>query len=154
MALKGDRVVVAQDISWFMNEAAIRGGIVSVSTAGSGAGMDQSAQLATYKANSSGAVPLGVLFNDMVDIDVTRTHVNHHKDEVLKGNKVTIMMIGQVVTNSLLSGITVSAGDKAYLSSSGSITNVNHGATTTPLVGKFMTKKDENGFARVWVNIT
>lgn len=154
MALKGDRQVIADDISWFMNEAATRGGIVSVSTAGSGAGMDQAAQLATYKSSSSGAVPLGVLLNDMVDIDVTRQHVNHHKDEVIKGNKVTVLMIGQVTTNSILSGITISAGDKAYLSSSGSLTNVNHGVAATPLVGKFLTKKDENGFARVWVNIT
>jgi hypothetical protein len=153
MALKGDRNVIADDISFFMNEAATRGGVVSISTAGSGAAMDQASALVTYKANSSGSIPLGVLLNDMVDIDVTRQHSNQHKDEVLKGNKVTVMTVGYVVTNSLLTGITVSAGDKAYVSSSGLITNANHGAAVTPPIGRFLSRKDENGFAKVWVNL-
>ena len=36
MALKTDRSVLDIDISFFMNEAATRGGIASVSTGGSG----------------------------------------------------------------------------------------------------------------------
>ena len=37
MALKSDRNEVQTDISFFMNEVATRGGVVSLSTGGSGA---------------------------------------------------------------------------------------------------------------------
>ena len=40
MALKTDRSTLQTDISFFMNEAATRGGVASLSTAGSGASMD------------------------------------------------------------------------------------------------------------------
>ena len=59
MSLKGDRNELDTDISFFMNEVATRGLVVSVSTAGSGAAMDNGVALATVKANPSGAYPLG-----------------------------------------------------------------------------------------------
>lgn len=91
MALKSDRSVLDTDISFFMNEAATRGGVASVSTGGSGAAMDQGEALVTYAALPSGAVPVGLLLNDMVNIDLTRQHLNQHKDEVQKGGKVTLL---------------------------------------------------------------
>ncbi|SVD63282.1 uncharacterized protein METZ01_LOCUS416136, partial [marine metagenome] len=68
MALKGDRYELETDISWFMNETNERGGIATISTAGSGAALDQSAALVVYAAEASGAVPVGILLNDMVNI--------------------------------------------------------------------------------------
>ena len=59
-----------------MNEVGNRGGVVCVSTGGSGISLDQSAALATYKAASSGSKPLGLLLNDMVNVDLTRQHLN------------------------------------------------------------------------------
>ncbi len=53
-----------------MNEVATRGGIASLSTGGSGAAMDQGAALVTYAATASGKVPMGILLNDMVDLDL------------------------------------------------------------------------------------
>ena len=70
MALKSDRSVLDTDISFFMNEAATRGGIASVSTGGSGAAMDQGEALVTYAALPSGKVPVGLLLNDMVNIEL------------------------------------------------------------------------------------
>ena len=70
MALKSDRSTLQTDISFFMNEAATRGGVVTLSTAGSGASMDNGNAVVTYAANASGKVPLGLLVNDMVDIDL------------------------------------------------------------------------------------
>ena len=61
MALKSDRSTLDIDISFFMNEAATRGGIVSISTGGSGAAMDQGEALVTYAALPSGKVPVGLL---------------------------------------------------------------------------------------------
>ena len=53
MALKADRNELDVDISFFMNETAEKGQIVVISTAGSGAAMDQSQSLVTVAAAST-----------------------------------------------------------------------------------------------------
>jgi hypothetical protein len=158
MALKTDRSVLQTDISFFMNEAATRGGVVSLSTGASGAAMDNGAAVVTYAAQPSGKVPVGLLLNDMVDIDLTRQHLNQHKDEVQKGGKVTLLQKGFVVTN-LLEGTAPSAGSPAYLSHSGrlSITNLSTDNTdadgSTRLVGRFLSGVDEDGYAKVFIDL-
>ena len=82
MALKGDRYELETTIDFFMNEVAERGGVATLSTAGSGAALDQSAALVSYATNQSGIAPIGILLNDMVNIDQTRQHINFHKNEV------------------------------------------------------------------------
>ena len=100
MALKADRHELQTDISFFMDEVASRGGIACLSTGGSGAALDQSAALVTYSAAAaSGTIPVGLLLNEMVNIDLTRQHINFHKDEVQKGGKVLLLRRGTVVTN-------------------------------------------------------
>ena len=101
MALKGDRHELDTEVTYFMNETASKGVVVSVSTQGSGSAMDSSSALATVAASASGAAALGVLLNDVVDIDQTRQHLNWHKDEVQKGSKVTILTKGFVVTDKI-----------------------------------------------------
>lgn len=155
MALKTDRIHVDSQIDYFMNEVAERGGIASVSTVGSGAAMDQAQQLATYKAVPSGAAPLGVLMGDMVDIDLLRQHENWHKEEVVKGGKVTIWSKCTVVTDRIYG--TPTAGSLAYLGPSGLIAGAAYqtddtGAAARP-VGRFVSSKDEEGFAKVQVNL-
>jgi hypothetical protein len=149
MALKGDRRELDTDISYFMNETASRGVVVSVSTQGSGAAMDNSSAVATVAAEASGAVALGVLLNDVVNIDQTRQHLNWHKDEVQQGSKVTILSKGFVVTDQI-SG-TPSAGDTAYLADSGKISGSQDG--TAPAVGRFLSTKDADGYAKVSINL-
>jgi uncharacterized protein (UPF0297 family) len=157
MALKTDRSVLQTDISFFMNESATRGGVVSLSTGASGAAMDNGAALVTYAANPSGKIPVGLLLNDMVDIDLTRQHLNQHKDEVQKGGKVTLLQKGYVVTNNLLG--TVTAGAPAYLAHSGRLatTNVSTDNTdadgSTRLVGRFLSAADEDGYAKVYIDL-
>ena len=153
MSLKPDRDPVQTDISFFCNQTASRGGIVCFSTAGSGVAMDQAAAAVQYKTSASGGKPVGILLNDVVNLDLTRQKANVHKDEVQLGSKVTIMTKGWVVTDYLTSGITVSAGDTAYMAAEGRITNVNAGAVATPVVGAFLSTKDEDGFAKVSVNL-
>ena len=99
MALKTDRSTLQTDISFFMNEAATRGGVAVISTGGSGASMDNGTALVTYAAAPSGKVPVGLLLNDMVNIDLTRQHLNQHKDEVQKGGKSTLLNKGWAVTS-------------------------------------------------------
>lgn len=154
MALKPDRQVVLEDISYFFDQVASRGGIAVQKTAGSGVAMDQSAQEAEYAANGSGKVPIGILFNDVVNLDLTRQHLNQHKDEVQKGSKCTLMRNGEVTTDMIDPGVTPSAGDSVYLGPSGLIRNSKlYGGTADVAIGKFVTTKDEDGFARVRVDL-
>lgn len=151
MALRPDRKHIDSRIDFFMNEVAERGGIVSVSTAGSGASMDNATQLATYAASPSGKTPLGVLMNDMVSIDLTRQKLNPYKDEVQVNSKITIWEKCEVTTNMIQPGITVNAGDRAYLHASGYISNTSF--LGGPRIGTFSSRKDEDGYAKVSVNL-
>lgn len=154
MSLKGDyNLYGPENVEFFMNEVATRGGIVSFSTVGSGAALDQSAALVTYAASASGNKPVGVLVCDMVNLDLTRQHLNQHKNEVQKGGKVQIASRGWFVTNNIANGLTIGAGDPAYLTSNGNVTNVNAGSVATPLVGRFLSKADEDGYAKVEINL-
>ena len=153
MALKTNRYEFQTDISFFMNEVAERGGLASMSTGGSGAAMDQSAALVTYGATSSGKVPMGILLNDMVSVDLTRQILNPYKNEVQKGGKVTLLRKGYVVTN-MIEGTAPAAGDPVYAAHSGYMSKsdiVGHG--TQPKIGTWLSSPDQDGYAKVEVNL-
>ena len=155
MALKADRNSFNNGgrIDFFMNEVAERGGIASFSTSGSGAAMDQAAQLCTYSASPSGARPIGILMGDMVNIDLTRQRLNEYKEEVQINGKVTLWDKGEVVTNRIQPGVTITAGQTAYLHASGYVTNNNHLDHSNNVVGRFMSTKDQDGYAKLSVNL-
>lgn len=153
MALKGDRDVRVTDISFHLNETGEKGQMCVYSTSGSGAALDQGQALVTIAAVASGNTPAGMLMNSMVDKDLTRTKLNHYQDEVQKGGKVTLMKKGWVVSNRITSGQTPTAGDNAYLNATGDLTPTNGGSVATPLVGKFLSKKDEDGYAKISIDL-
>jgi hypothetical protein len=150
MALKPDRIEHKTDVSFFMNTTAERGGVVSVVTAGSGVAMDDANAVVGYSATVSGAKPVGLLLNDVVDLDLTRQHINWYRDEVQKGGKVTLLRQGQVTTNMIVSGATPSAGDDAYVGVSGL---VGTSSTNSVKIGQFLSAKDADGYAKVSVNL-
>ena len=147
MALKGDRNVLETDISFFINVTAEKGQLLCVSTQGSGAAMDHSEQLATTSSGTN--IPLGIVLNDVVDIDQTRQHINWHKDEVQKGGKCTILTKGTVVTDQITG--TPTAGMVAYLNTAGTVGAQAHGETVA--VGRFLSTKDADGYAKVSINL-
>ena len=155
MALKGDRYEGMTDVSFFMNDtSAAKGGIAVLSTGGSGVALDQSKALVTYAASASGNVPVGLLLNDMVNIDQTRQHINFHKNEVQKGGKVTLLTKGWVVTD-MITG-TPAAGNPAYLTAAGKLTptkSADGGVVATPPVGRFLSSEDEDGYAKVDIDL-
>ena len=155
MALKQDRSTLQTDISFFMNEVAERGGVASLSTAGSGASLDNGAALVTYAADPSGKAPLGLLVNDMVNIDLTRQHLNQHKDEVQKGGKVTLLNKGWIVTDQLEG--TPNGGDLAYLGHSGTLATPTAAAGidggSANAVGRFLSDVDQYGYAKVYIDL-
>jgi hypothetical protein len=150
MALKSDRIELLTDISFFMTTTAQRGGVVSAVTSGSGVSMDDANAVVAYASVASGSKPVGVLLNDVVDLDLTRQHINWHKDEVQVGGKVTVLRHGQVTTNMLVSGVTPTVGSPAYVGANGLIGT---SSTNAVQIGSFLSGKDADGYAKVSVNI-
>jgi len=154
MALKSDRYELQTDISFFYNAGtATRGGVVVHGTAGSGAAMDQGVNLVTYATVTAASRPVGILLNDVVNKDLTRTHLNQHKDEVQKGGKVTVLRKGYVVTSNLTGS--PAAGDPAYAChvTAGNIRPDSPGSSGVLQIGRFLSSKDEDGYAKVEVNL-
>jgi hypothetical protein len=170
MALKGDRNVVFDDISFFSSatSAMTRGGIASLSTAGSGAALDQSNAVVEYAAAASGAAPIGLLLEpDTVNLDTSRYPLNREKLEQRLGAKVHLLKQGWVVTNSIIStaggaqyGAPI-AGSGAFLSCSGNVevgppivTSILHeDGYYQPKVGTFLSTVDEDGYCKLQVNL-
>jgi hypothetical protein len=151
MALKADRIEALSDISFFMNTVAERGGVVSVVTAGSGVSMDDANAVVAYAATVSGSKPLGILLNDVVNYDLTRQHINWHKDEVQVGGKVALLRQGQVTTNMVVGNASPSAGVDAYVGVSGL---VGTSSSNSVKIGQFLSSKDADGYVKLSVNIT
>jgi len=159
MALKPDRNEHLTDLSFFMNETGERGKIVmfDVGQAGSGSAMDSSnqrVQAPTGTVNADFQAPAGLLLNDVVNLDLTRQHLNFQKDEVQLGSKVLLLQRGFVVTNNL-SGTPTAAhiGNSLYVSSVGPgwLSHFDNGGLR---VGRLLSIKDEDGYAKVQIDIT
>ena len=157
MALKADRHELDVDISFFMDAAATRGGCVSVvSPGGSGAAMDQANAKVNYVVAANDVIPVGILLNDVVNLDLTRQHINFHKDEVQKGGKVSILKKGWVVTNNINTTTAITTGALAYLDDA----TAGHLAMKAQVddgeyfpIGRFMSTVDEDGYVKVEVNL-
>jgi hypothetical protein len=113
--------------------------------------MDDSNAVVTYAATASGRLPAGLLLNDVVSLDLTRQHINWHRDEVQTGSKVTLLRQGQVTTNLIVGGVTPGPGVSAYVGASGYLTTV---STNSVKVGTFLSAKDADGYAKVDINLT
>jgi hypothetical protein len=160
MALKADRYELQTDISFFCDEVTTRGGVVHLSGGGSGAAMDQGVnKVVTKTLPQNTDVPIGILLNDVVNKDLTRTHLNQYKDEVQKGGKVTVLRKGYVVTDKI-SG-TPTAGQWAIASANGTVSgvtnldiaNVASNSGENMVVGKFLSSKDNDNYCKVEINL-
>jgi len=157
MALKPDRNEHLTDLSFFMNETGERGKIVmfDIAQAGSGSAMDSSNQRVQDPTGTVPAdfqAPAGLLLNDVVNLDLTRQHLNEQKDEVQLGSKVLLLQRGFVVSNNI-SGTPTAAdiGAALYVSPDGFMGPGDNGG---PRVGRLLSIKDEDGYAKVQIDIT
>lgn len=153
MALKGDRVEFLTDMSYFMNETAERGVVVIHVTSGSGASMDDAAavvEVPDTRLEVTGQEPAGLLLNDVVNIDLTRQHINWHKDEVQQGGKVLLLRHGVVVTNKY-SG-TPEAGEAMHFVEGGLLCAASD-YSGSDKIGRFLSKPDSQGYVKVEVLI-
>lgn len=155
MALKGDRQVDSVTIDYFFNGTAEAGVTVCKATAGSGIAMDAVENVAYVASSASGQVPLGVLLQEVVNIDLSRQHINWHKDQAASGDKVTILTKGWVVTDQVEQA---NAGSGAELSANGKLRSSPQRKSVeqehvNPTVGRFRSNKDQFGFAKVYIDL-
>ncbi len=150
MSIKANRVILETDITQILNTAQTRGVTLCYATSGSGVALGDSAGSVDNFVNPSGKTPAGLLMNDQVSIDPTRQHINFHKDELLVGQRCTLLRKGRVTIDNITGNPT--EGAIAYLAASGSLTptvDANGGTAATPKVGKFASSMDESGYAAV-----
>jgi hypothetical protein len=122
--------------------------------------MDQTVSLVGRHATGSGVKPMGVLLVDVVNQDLTRIKLNPYKPEAQTGDKVRLGLKGWVTTNRLDTpfATAIAVGAAAYLGNSGCLTNASGfgGGANDFLrerVGTFLTKADEDGYAKVYINL-
>jgi hypothetical protein len=140
-----------------MDTTCEKGEILSISTAGSGAALDHTLNVATKATTAtlqnnqlaSGARPLGLVTFDVVNIDLTKYSLNAQKAEVQVGTKVNIVNDGRFVTNRLHPAATPVAGNIAYLAISGLLHSAGDGVSGAIPVGRWLSTKDGDGFADV-----
>lgn len=146
MALGPNRQVFQTRIRYAVNQVAERGGIVSAST---------TAGEAEYLVSPTGAAvyPLGLLLDDVEDLNFDRHPEYLQRNVVDVGSVVGIANEGEFQTNLLVG--TPSQGQLAYLHPSGYVgaTQLSDGINPAPLVGRFLTAPDANGYAVLYVEL-
>lgn len=165
MALKPGRDTQATDIGFFAFSTCERGGVVCGVASGSlpagtyagfGEAMDSAGQRVEYATNASGKIPLGILLNDVVNIDQATQILNPFKGVVQVGNKVAVANKGWFTTNMIattLNGVTLPA--PAYVGLSGFLYAgaAYNTASGYPRAGTFLSYTDTDGYAKVRIDL-
>jgi len=142
MGLKGEREVLATNI-YFTAVAStnMERGIVLVANG-------TTAEVATFPQHPLTAKPIGLLLDDVEDLDFTTRPQVFVRNVVPQGSEISLLTQGRIKTN-MFTG-TPAAGEKAYLAADGKVTNVVGSGLE---VGHFESAKDADGYARLWVDI-
>ena len=100
-----------------------------------------------------GTAPVGLLLDDVEAMNFDRHGEYRNRNVVDVGSVVGLSAKGDYETNNVVG--TPSPGDVAYLAASGwvSPTQLTDGVTPAPVVGRFRTAKNANGFALVHIDL-
>ena len=145
MALSPRRQQLMTEVHFAMAVASERGCIVS-HTANAG-------EVGLAVATGVGVSPVGVMLDDVEAMNFDRHGEYRNRMVVDVGSVVGIGVKGDYETNLVVG--TPSPGDTAYLAASGWVSPVQltDGITAAPVVGKFRTSKNANGFALVHIDL-
>ena len=152
MALKPTRISPRGEdsVAYFMAATGERGSIVTWNADTSSGNLDDPNAIVQTPTGQLG-VPVGVLMNDVVNLDLTRQHLNQHKDEVQVNGKVTVLKRGTVQTDRVVAGQTPVAGNDAYFNTGGRLTTLT--TASGALIGKFASSVDADGYVVVDVRL-
>lgn len=148
MAIKNTDYSAVRHVTYFSSGTFDDGVCVSMNTGSgyTGAALEHASRYALALANGSGAFPLGVSESKVVNYDLTRQKLNpFNPNEIQTGQKMSIVKRGWVNTNYISGSPTV--GAIAYLAANGYMSATQ--LTGYPVVGRFLTAKDSNGYATV-----
>ena len=138
----------------FMNGTGEAGTIVVYDTSVSGAGssFDNANSLVKLSAVAagSGEKPAGMLLLDVVNKDLSPTHLNFYKRETQVGGKGAIAKRGTFVTNSIPAGVNPAPGDAAYFTNGGFFHTT---STNSTRVGTFVSSRNSDGYVKVDLTI-
>jgi hypothetical protein len=142
MGLKGEREVLATNI-YFTAVAStnLERGIVLVANGAT-------AEVATFPQHPLTAKPIGLLLDDVEDLDFTTRPQVFVRNVVPQGSEISLLTKGRVKT-SMFTG-TPLAGEKAYLGADGKVSNVVGSGLE---VGHFESAQDADDYVRLWVDI-
>jgi len=98
------------------------------------------------KTNIAETNPVGLLLNDVVNVDLTRSHINWHNDEVQVGSKVSVMSIGEACVPVIGEP---NVADPVYYTYEGQITAEPHSEP----IGRFLSRKDQDGYAKIKIDV-
>lgn len=155
MALKPERHIHQTTMAFTMNQA-VEPGVVVV---GSGASDGVATIAGGTSVGQSGVYPLGVVLNTRESFNYAKEYERFTYDTDDLGTVVSILQEGTVVTDQIVDS-SVTPGAIAYLGQNGKVSAVNPAPASTTgqldqswRVGRFMTGKDSNGFATLFVQI-
>lgn len=147
MALGPNRQVFQTRIRYAVASAAERGGILSASsTVGE----------ALYDLDGSGALPLGILLDDVEDLNFDKHPEYLQRNVVDIGSVVGIANEGEFETDLYIASPAPTQGAPAYLHPSGFVGTVELDdgvGTTSPRVGTFLTPPNALGFVTLYVEL-
>lgn len=146
MGLGPNRQVFQTNIDYAMDAAAQRGGVVcAASTAGQ----------VEYRTVPTGSAvyPIGVLMDDVEDMNYDRHPEYRQRNVVDIGSVVGLITKGEIETNLLVGS--PSQGQPAYLHPSGYIgaTRLTDGLNPAPQVGRFLSAANSLGYAKVKIDL-
>lgn len=150
MALAPSRQVFQTNSKYALNEVAERGLICCIQTSVTAAGEVTAAAVAT----GVGVQPVGILLDDVEDLNYDRHGEYRQRNVVDVGSVVGLAAKGDFETDRL-SGPAPLAGQDAYLGAGGTLTSVQatDGITSAPRLGYFQSGVNANGFAAVHLDL-
>ncbi len=156
MAIRGHQLVdpYSWDLSCTANGTGEMGGVVCVATGSYTTGMDNASKTVSYVANPSGRKPMGVLMQTVKDYDTSDVPTNFQNYNVVPLNsKVALARKFRGRVNNLHPATTGSITPAAtmYLGPDGKYTTLS--TSGYPVVGRFESAVDTDGFCDVSVNI-
>jgi hypothetical protein len=142
-SLKQDRDIMHADCSHFCDVFASRGTVAELySFEPSIAGMQQ----AVVRPGFHSGQPVGVLLNDVVNMDLTRV-CRFRQGEVQVGNKVYLCQDGDLIVGAF--DKPVSIGERMFYDEKGHMTTIDTGRP----IGVAVSSSDDDGFAKIRIQL-
>ena len=150
MALKGNREILQTNINWTIIDGVdAERGVVLVASATAGKVEKGPASL-TGKVLTGLARPVGLLLDDVENLDYTTRPMIFQRNVVPRGSEVSVLTKGRVKTNMIHYQAAPSGGRSAYLAVSGLVHTT---AGSGIKVGFFESTKDADGYADLYVDV-